>query len=258
MTALLSVGIAAAAGPELAARLAPVLERGGLHALWVNDTPGSDALAVIAAAARVTERLVLATGVLPMDRRTPNDVVAEVSRLGLPRERLVLGIGSGSATRGALARVERAAAVLQDARPARVVVGALGPKMRRLAAEASDGVLLSWLTPDGASAQAAEAHALAPSAHVALYVRAAADAAAVSRLETEAGRYAGYPQYAANLARLGVRADETVIRPEGLGDGIRRYREGVDELVLRAIVAEESTAAYERFVQAVAAAAATA
>lgn len=258
MTAVLSVGIAAAAGPDLAARIAPVVERAGLHALWVNDTPGSDALAVLAAAARATERLVLATGVLPMDRRRPEDVTAEVSRLGLPRERLVLGIGSGSTARGALARVERAAAVLHGARPARVVVGALGPKMRRLGAEASDGVLLSWLTPDRAAAQAAEAHALAPSAHVALYVRAAADPAAVSRLDAEAGRYAGYPQYAANLARLGIRADEAVIRPDGFGDGIRRHREGVDELVLRAIVAEETIGAYERFVQAVATAAATA
>ena len=258
MTGRLSVGIAAAAGPELAARLAPVVERAGLHALWVNDTPGSDALEVIAAAARVTKRLVLATGVLPMDLRTPEDVVADVSRRGLPRERLVLGIGSGSAARGALARVERAAAVLGGARPARVVVGALGPKMRRLGAETSGGLLLSWLTPDRAAAQTAEAHAVAPSAHVALYVRAAADPAAVSRLAAEAERYAGYAQYAANLARLGIRADETVIRPAGFGDGIRRHREGVDELVLRAIVAEETIGAYERFVQAVATAAATA
>lgn len=253
MTALLSVGIAAAVGPELAARLAPAVERAGLHALWVNDTPGSDALAVIAAAARVTERLVLATGVLPVDRRTPEDVAAEVRRLGLPRERLVLGIGSGSVRRGALARVGRAATMLRGERPARTVVGALGPKMRRLAAEASDGVLLSWLTPDAAAAQAAEAHAVAPSTHVALYVRAAADAAALPRLETEADRYAGYPQYAANLARLGVRAGETVIRPDDFADGIRRHREGVDELVLRAIVAAETVAAYEGFVQAVAA-----
>lgn len=258
MTALLSVGIAAAVGPELAARVAPAVERAGLHALWVNDTPGNDALAVLAAASRATERLVLATGVLPMDRRTPENVAAEVRRLGLPRERLVLGIGSGSARLRALARVERAATVLRGERPARTVVGALGPKMRRLAAEASDGVLLSWLTPAAAAAQAAEAHAVTPSAHVALYARAAADPAARPRLETEAERYAGYPQYAANFARLGIRAGETVIRPDDFADGIRRHREGVDELVLRAITADETASAYERFVQAVAAAATTA
>lgn len=258
MTGFLSIGIAAAVGPELATRLAPVAERAGLHALWVNDTPGSDALAVIAAAAHVTERLVLATGVLPMDRRGPEDVAAEVRRLGLPRERLVLGIGSGSARRGGLARVERAVTVLRAERPARTVVGALGPKMRRLAADASDGVLLSWLTPAAAAAQAAEAHAVTPSAHVALYVRAAADPAAGPRLETEAERYAGYPLYAANFARLGIRAGETVIRPDGFADGIRRHREGVDELVLRAIVADETASAYEEFVQAVADATTTA
>ncbi|WP_194411077.1 LLM class flavin-dependent oxidoreductase [Microbacterium cremeum] len=255
MTALLSIGIAAAAGPGLAARLAPVVERAGLHALWVNDTPGDDALAVIAAAARATDRLVLATGVLPMDRRTPEGVAAEVRRLGLPRERLVLGIGSGAAGAGALARVEAAAATLRAERPARTVVGALGPRMRRLAAEASDGVLLSWLTPDAARVQAAEAHAVSSSTHVALYVRTAADAAAVPRLEAEAERYGGYPSYAANFARLGVRAGETVIRPDGLADGIRHHRAGVDELVLRAIVADETASAYEGFVQAVAEAA---
>lgn len=258
MTALLSVGVAAAVGADLAARLAPVVERAGMHALWVNDTPGQDALAVLAAAARVTERLVLATGVLPMDRRRVEDVIADVARLGLPPERLVLGVGSGAGGRGALARVERAAATLRRERPARVVVGALGPRMRALAAEASDGLLLSWLTPDAARAQAAEAHDVDASTHVALYVRAAADPAAVARLDDETARYAGYPQYAANFARLGIQAADTVIRPDGLADGIRRYRDAVDELVLRAIVPEETASAYQRFVQAVATAAATA
>ena len=40
MTAVLSLGIAAAAGPDLAERVAPAAEAAGFHALWVNDTPG--------------------------------------------------------------------------------------------------------------------------------------------------------------------------------------------------------------------------
>lgn len=255
MTARLSVGIAAAVGPEVAARLAPVVERAGLHALWVNDTPGHDALDVLAAAARVTDRLVLATGVLPVDRRLPADIVDRVAALGLPTDRLVLGIGSGAAAAGALDRVRDALKALRAApslSSARVVVGALGPRMRRLGAEASDGLLLSWLTPAVARQQAEETHAVAPRALAALYVRAAADPAASARLDDEARAYAGFPAYAANFARLGIEAGDTVIRPESLADGIAAYRATADEIVLRAIVAEDSAAAYARFVDAVA------
>jgi alkanesulfonate monooxygenase SsuD/methylene tetrahydromethanopterin reductase-like flavin-dependent oxidoreductase (luciferase family) len=257
VTGLLSIGIAAAAGPELAARLAPVVERAGFHALWVNDTPGHDSLEVLAAAARATQRLVLATGVIPVDRRSPAEVLARVDELGLPVDRLVLGIGSGAGARGSLDRVSQAVTALRG--PARsdragVVVGALGPRMRRLGAEASDGLLLSWLTPDRARAQTDEAHALASTAHVALYVRTASDPAAAARLAAEAERYAGYPSYAANFTRLGIAARDTVIDPDRFEDGIRRYRDSADEVVLRAIVVDETPEGYERFVEAVAAA----
>ena len=256
MTGRLSIGIAASAGPELAARLAPAAERAGLHALWINDTPGHDSLEVLAAAARVTQQLVLATGVIPVDRRPPAEIAARAEELGLPLDRLVLGIGSGSGAAGSLGRVSQAVTVLRGTarsdRPG-VVVGALGPRMRRLGAEASDGLLLSWLTPDRARAQTDEAHAVAPAAHVALYARAASDPAAAARLSAEAERYAGYPAYAANFARLGIMARDTVIGPDRFGDGIRRYRDSADELVLRAIVADETPEDYERFVEAVAA-----
>jgi hypothetical protein len=46
-----------------------------------------------------------------------------------------------------------------------------------------------------------------------------------------------------------------VLRPEGVAEGLAAYRRHVDEVVLRAIVTEESAAAYERFVQAAATAA---
>ncbi|KAF2414509.1 N5,N10-methylene tetrahydromethanopterin reductase [Microbacterium sp. B35-04] len=249
MTAALSLGIAAAAGPDLAERVAPAAEAAGFHALWVNDTPGHDALAVLAAAATATERLVLATGVLPVDRRTPDDIAVAAS--GLPAGRLVLGIGSGQARSGAVELVTDAAAALRRRTDARVVVGALGPRMRRAAAAASDGVLLSWLTPQTAAAQAAEAHAITPETHVALYVRTAVDDAAVAALDEETARYAGYPAYAANFARLGVDPAETVIRPAVLRDRIAAYRAGVDEVVLRAITPTGSADDHLRFIDAI-------
>ncbi|MDR7111519.1 alkanesulfonate monooxygenase SsuD/methylene tetrahydromethanopterin reductase-like flavin-dependent oxidoreductase (luciferase family) [Microbacterium trichothecenolyticum] len=250
MTAALSIGIAAAAGAEVGARVAAAAEAAGLHALWVNDTPGHDALAVLAAAAGATERLVLATGVLPIDRRTPDDILARAA--GLPADRLVLGIGSGQLRHGAVDRVTDAATALRAGTEARVVVGALGPRMRRTGAEASDGLLLSWLTPEIAADQARHAHELARTAHVALYVRTAVDPDAIPALDEEAQRYAGYPAYAANFARLGVQAAETVIRPAALRDRIAAYRAAADEVVLRAITASGSLDEHLRFIDAVA------
>ena len=200
--------------------------------------------------AGATERLVLATGVLPVDRRTTDDIVVAAS--GLPAGRLVLGIGSGQARSGAVELVTDAATELRRRTDARVVVGALGPRMRRAAAAASDGVLLSWLTPQVAAAQAAQAHDIAPATHVALYVRTAVDDAAVAALDEETARYAGYPAYAANFARLGVDAADTVIRPAELRDRIAAYRAGVDEVVLRAITPTGSAEDHLRFIDAIA------
>lgn len=250
MTADLSLGVAAAVGPALAEQLAPAVEAAGFHALWVNDTPGHDALDVLAAVARVTERLVLATGVLPVDRRAPHEILERVDALSLPTKRLVLGIGSGAGASGALARVTDAAAALRAGTDARVVIGALGPRMRRTGAAASDGILLSWLTPDVAAAQADEARRVAAETRVALYVRAAMDADAAAKLAEETARYAGYPAYAANFARLGIEPSRTTIGPGDARARLAEYRSAVDEVVLRAIVAEESPEAYERFVRA--------
>ncbi|MCR2808731.1 MULTISPECIES: LLM class flavin-dependent oxidoreductase [unclassified Microbacterium] len=249
--ATVSLGVAASVGPELAGRLAPAVEEAGFSGLWVNDTPAGDAFPVLQAAARATSRLILATGILPIDRRPAGAIVAETEARALPQERLVLGIGSGQITRGALTRVGAAASELRDAVSARVVVGALGPKMRRLAVEASDGVLLSWLTPATARAQAAEARSLAPLTHVALYVRTALDPDARGRLQVETERYAAVPAYAANFARQGVDPARTVWDAGSEPDRGRLddYRTGADEVILRAITAEDTLSAYLRFVE---------
>ncbi|PZU40126.1 MAG: N5,N10-methylene tetrahydromethanopterin reductase [Microbacterium sp.] len=243
-----SIGIAAAAGPEVAARIAPAAQDAGFRALWVNDTPGHDALEVLAAAATVTKHLVLATGVVPVDRRPPASILRTVRDLGLPEDRLVLGIGSGALRRGALESVDDAARALRSATVAEVYVGALGPRMRALAARAAHGALLSWLTPEAAREQT-EPLAAAGS-RSALYVRTAWDADANDRLDDEAHRYAAIPSYAAHFGRLGITALDTVIRG---GDAaaprrVQRYRAAVDEVVLRAIVADDTPDAYLRSV----------
>ncbi len=125
---VVSLGVAASVGPELVGWLAPAIEEAGFHALWVNDIPRTDALVVLEAAAHATTHLTLATGVLPVDRRAAGGIVADVIARGLPQDRLVLGVGAGQATTGALALVRDAVSELRDSLSARVVVGALGPR----------------------------------------------------------------------------------------------------------------------------------
>lgn len=248
--AVVSLGVAASVGPELVAQLAPLVEDAGFHALWVNDTPGADALAVLGAAAKATRRLTLATGVLPVDRRSAAEIIDRVESVNLPQDRLVLGIGSGQAKSAVLDLVRDAADELRASLTATVVVGALGPKMRRLAVEDTDGALLSWLTPDAARAQASQARHLRPDTHVALYVRAAVDPAAHERLREETARYASYPSYAANFARLDVDPDDTVLdaATHDLESRLGDYRRGVDEVVLRAITVADGFEDYRRFI----------
>src|SRR5699024_9195448 len=129
----------------------------------------------------------------------------------LPEDRLTLGIGSGQARKGALAMMEHTLADLRDGTSATLALGALGPKMRALAAERADAVVLSWLTPAAAAGQAGEFRDRNPDGSAVLYARVNADPAARARLEREADRYAGFASYAAHFARLGFGAHDTVL-----------------------------------------------
>ncbi|WP_375383718.1 LLM class flavin-dependent oxidoreductase [uncultured Microbacterium sp.] len=251
---VVSIGIAGSLGPEAGAAVAEAAERAGFRGLWVNDTPGSDSLAVLAAAAASTEHLVLATGVIPVDRRPAAEIVAAVQRLGLPEDRLILGIGAGSTRVGALDLVGEQVRQLTAETGARVLVGALGPKMRALAAEHADGALLSWLTPARAAEQARQLRDAAPqgAGHVALYARTAVDPRAIARRDEEARRYATYPAYAANFARLGMDPLATVLPApdEDLAAGVAAYTQSVDELVLRVITASDTLDEHLEFIEA--------
>ncbi|SIN86759.1 LLM class flavin-dependent oxidoreductase [Agromyces cerinus] len=242
-----SIGLIGTTDASIVAALAPRIERLGFHALWLNDVPGGDSLAGLRVASAVTDRLRLATGVIPLDRRPAPTLDLD----GIPAERLMLGIGSGRAEHP-LALVADGITVLRGATDAEIFVGALGPRMRRLAAERADGALLNWLTPRTATATTAELHETADGRQVrsVLYVRTIAEAAARAALDAEIARYEEVPTYAANFARLGIRpADATI-------DGARRladYDAAADEIVLRAITPGGSLAELERFVETTAA-----
>ena len=190
----ISLGIAGSLGPEKAAEIAPYVEAAGFHALWINETQGINALEVAAAVAKETDRLVVATGVIAVDRRPASEILDDLARLD-PAERLVVGIGSGQKREGALARMEQTLADLRAATTARLAVGALGPKMRRLAAEHADAAVLSWLSPGGGQREVHELHARQPRGSAVLYARNEPVPEARARLEKEAAAYAERPAY---------------------------------------------------------------
>ena len=163
----------------------------------------------------------------------------------------MLGIGAGGVTVGALRLVGDAAAELRAGLAARIVVGAVGPKMRQLAAERSDGMLLSWLRPDVAAQQAAQARAAASHPHVALYVRTALDPSARDRMRAEMQRYSAVPSYSANFSRQGAAPAETVldVSAHPVAERLASYRSAVDEVVLRAITPTDSLVDYLGFVE---------
>jgi alkanesulfonate monooxygenase SsuD/methylene tetrahydromethanopterin reductase-like flavin-dependent oxidoreductase (luciferase family) len=236
-----SIGVPGALGPEAVRVLAPRIEAAGFAGLWLNDGSGGDPLVGLAAAAEVTTHLRLSTGVAPVDRRPAPDLLRDLRASGVPEARLTLGIGSGQLRRGAVEAVAAAVAALRDETSAAIMVGALGPRMRRMAAEHADGALLSWLPPDVAAQQSEELREAGRQAQnelprVALYARTIVDEAARPVLERESAQYASYPAYAANFERLGVAAIDTTLPRAGseLAAGVAAYS-AVDELVLRAI-----------------------
>ena len=244
-------GVAGALPHDIIRALAPAAEAAGYHTFWVNDTPHGDGLAALRAAADVTASIQLGVGVIPLDRQ-PADVIARrVRELELPQERLLVGIGSGK-PEGGLARVEEGARTLEDALAARVIIGALGPKMCALAGRAAAGVLLNWLTPayvvpSAAVVEAAAERAGRPRPRILGYVRTAYGPGAREVFLQEARRYASFPAYAANFARMGTPAEATAVvgdSPAAIQAGLAAYTSVLDETVVRAITGEESAGAY--------------
>lgn len=242
MRAAVSIGLPGTTDHDTLRALAPRLERLGFDGLWLNDVPGGDSLAALRAVAEVTERLRLATGVIPLDRRP----IAKLDLSGPPAGRTTIGIGSGGA-RHPLAVVADGIAELRTRTDAAIAVGALGPKMRRLAAQRADAVVLNWLTPTAAARAMQDlrrdAGDRADAVRGVLYVRTIIDGAARAALRREADRYGSFASYAANFARLGVQPiDATIDR----GATLAAY-DVVDEVVLRAITEHGSLDELERF-----------
>lgn len=258
----LGYGVTGDLSPDVVGPLASAVERAGLRTLWVNQPARGDALATMAAAAGATSTLRLASGVLPLDHVSPEEIVRRVRELELPLDRTVLGVGARGGP-SPLATVRTGVATLRSALGVPVVVGALGPRMRALAARESDGLLLNWLTPSAAASAArdrdrdrdrdgdgddgrdrgSDRDGVGAAPAVALYVRCALGAAAGAVARREAERYAGIPSYAANFARLGFDPLQAAVlagTPAGLRAGLAPYTPVLDETVVRAVTATDA------------------
>ena len=252
-------GVAGALPHAIVRELAAAAERSGYHTFWVNDTPHGDGLAALREAAGVTTTIRLGVGVIPLDRQPAEAIARRVAELELPRERLTLGIGSGSA-KGGVARVRAGAAALARLGEALIVVGALGPRMCAAAGETADGVLLNWLTaeyvaPSAAIVDAAAREAGRPRPLILGYVRTVYGPGAGEVFAAEAARYATFPAYAANFARMGTPAAATAVSgddPAQIQAGLAPFTAALDETVVRAVTGEESAAAYLALLEAAA------
>jgi alkanesulfonate monooxygenase SsuD/methylene tetrahydromethanopterin reductase-like flavin-dependent oxidoreductase (luciferase family) len=245
-------GVAGALDHNIVKRLATEAERAGFATFWANDTPNGDGLESLAAAMTVTNTIRLGVGVIPVDRKPASRIVEQVRGLGLPEDRLTIGIGAGGLSQGALATVEAATLELKGLLTARILVGSLGPKMTRLGGAVADGVLLNWLTTDEAARSselvrsgATEGGRSAP--HIAAYIRVAFGELAYVNLVKESSRYESYPQYKRHFDKMGVPAIETTIfglSSETLQERLIAYEDELDEVVVRAICAEETVEDY--------------
>jgi len=244
-------GVAGALPHDIIRAIAAAAEAAGYHTFWVNDTPHGDGLASLRAAAEVTAEIQLGVGVIPLDRQPAEVIAQRVDELGLPQQRLIVGIGSGN-RKGGLARVREGAATLEERLEAPIVVGALGPNMCALAGRSSDGVLLNWLTaeyvaPSAAIVTMAARDAGRPRPLILGYVRTVFGPGAREVFAEEAGRYGSYPAYAANFARMGTPAEATAVIGDTAAEiqaGLASFTGELDETVVRAIAGEESVEAY--------------
>lgn len=259
MTVIRGFGVAGALDRRILSDLAPHVEQLGYRTFWVNDTPVGDGLEALSHVAGRTQRIRLGVGVIPLDRRSAEEIAVRIEDLDLPHDRLTVGVGAGASRQGlALVRegVESLRGLVQPT--VKIDVAALGPRMCRLAGECADGVLLNWLTPGWARRSAlivrdAASNAGRDTPTVTGYVRVSMGKTAMPKLQQESARYEQIPGYARHFGRMGVDALGTTVA----GDDAARLQAGLspfdnvfDETVVRAITSVDTSSAYMELAEA--------
>lgn len=195
--------------------------------VFLPEIAGRDAFAALTGLAGETTDLLLGTGIVPMTSRPPRlTAMGAATVQERSGGRMILGIGTGTAGRGALGtladQIAEIRALLGDAselslrveHPVPIWVAALGPKAVALAGRIADGVLLNWCSPERvadarrAIREAAGAAGRDPDAvTIAVYVRASVGvdpAASLAALREAFGEYASYASYARQFAGMGM------------------------------------------------------
>jgi alkanesulfonate monooxygenase SsuD/methylene tetrahydromethanopterin reductase-like flavin-dependent oxidoreductase (luciferase family) len=143
--------VAAGLDPEIATPLAARCEELGYGSVWSNDTPMAEGLETLAAFAESTSSVDLGVAVIAIDRRSPKEIAQRIDELGLPRERLWLGVGAGFSKKPLTAMREHLPALRDALGGVRLVLAAMGPKMCAFAGAEFDGVFFNWMTPEFAA-----------------------------------------------------------------------------------------------------------
>jgi alkanesulfonate monooxygenase SsuD/methylene tetrahydromethanopterin reductase-like flavin-dependent oxidoreductase (luciferase family) len=202
-------GVAAGLDPEVARPLAARCAELGYASMWSNDHPGAKGLETLAEFGAAAPQVDLGVAVIALDRTPPEQIAADVERLGLDRERLWLGVGAGFSEKP-LTRMREALPELRERLSGvRLVLAAMGPKMCALAGAEFDGVFFNWMTPAFAAGARQQVEAGAREAGretppVFGYVRTAVGPDAAERLAKEESFYRDlHDGYRNHFARLG-------------------------------------------------------
>ena len=237
-------GVTAGLDREIASPLAARCQELGYASMWSNDHPGAKGLETLAAYAKGADRIDLGVAVIALDRQSPEEIAADIERLGLNRARLWLGLGAGF-TEKPLTTMREALPRLRDALPGvRLVLAAMGPKMSAFGGAEWDGVFFNWMTPEYAAQArerveegAREASGEAPP--VFGYVRTAVGANAEDRLAKDESFYRDLHRgYRRHFDRLGEPEGTVGVAAENAGvaqEELSRYR-ALDTVVVRALV----------------------
>jgi len=202
-------GVAAGLDPEVARALAARCAELGYDSLWSNDHPGAKGLETLAEFGAAAPRLDLGVAVIALDRTSPEQIAADIERVGLDPSRLWLGVGAGFSKKP-LTQMRESLPELRERLPGvRLVLAAMGPKMCALAGAEFDGVFFNWMTPEFAAGARKEVEAGAREAGrdcppVFGYVRTAVGPDAAERLAKEESFYRDlHDGYRNHFDRLG-------------------------------------------------------
>jgi alkanesulfonate monooxygenase SsuD/methylene tetrahydromethanopterin reductase-like flavin-dependent oxidoreductase (luciferase family) len=237
-------GVTAGLDPAVAEPLAGRCGMLGYVSVWSNDHPAASGLDTLATFARSVPGIDLGVAVLALDRHQPADIARRIEELGLPRERLWVGVGAGFEERP-LTRMREALPELREALPdVKLVLAAMGPKMCALAGEGYDGAFLNWMTPEFAAGAREQVHAGAREGGrqpppVLGYVRTAVGPDAAERLRKDESFYRDlHDGYRKHFERMGVEPGAIGVATESpyvAQAELARYDDALDVVVVRAL-----------------------